>query len=71
MGGEEDRGYSWNFASLMEEKKQTLKFCKPPSSTTVEQTINWAGFAMSIIQAAIKYDSAEKLEKVPAHIGGL
>ncbi|KAF7508083.1 hypothetical protein GJ744_009665 [Endocarpon pusillum] len=71
MGNEEDRGYSWNFLSLMEKKKRTLEFRKPPGSTTVEETLSWAEFVLSFIQAAIRCGSAEQLQKVPAHIGGL
>lgn len=71
MGNGEDRGYSWNFLSLMDKNKRTLEFRKPPGSTTVEQTLSWAEFVLSFIQAAIRCGSTEQLLKVPAHIGGL
>ena len=71
MGNREDRGYSRNFLSLMDKKKRTLEFRKPPGSTTVEQPLSWAEFVLSFIQAAIKCDSAEQLQRFPAHVGGL
>lgn len=64
-----DRNYSWNLRSLF--GKKTIEFRKPPASTTSEEALGWAELAISFIQASVGYESVEKLQRVPATIGGL
>jgi Putative amidoligase enzyme len=69
MNPEGERGYSWNFRSI--QKYYTIEFREPPASTTVDQVLSWAEFAMSFIQASIEHGLPEKLRIVPSTIGGL
>lgn len=71
MGDTFDRDYSWNFTSLRCLKKPTLEFRKPPVCTTVEQTLGWAEFTISFVQAAIKCSTSERLHQVPPTVQGL
>lgn len=64
-----DRDYAWNFWALF--TKRTIEFRKPPASTTSEEVLAWAELAISFIQASIKCESAQKLQMIPATIGGL
>jgi hypothetical protein len=64
-----DRDYAWNFWALF--GKRTIEFRKPPASTTPEEVLGWAELAISFIQASVKYESAQNLQKIPATAGGL
>lgn len=64
-----DRDYAWNFWALF--TKRTIEFRKPPASTTSKEVLAWAELAISFIQASVKCESTQKLQKIPATIGGL
>jgi Putative amidoligase enzyme len=64
-----DRDYAWNFWAIF--GKRTIEFRKPPASTTAEEVLSWAELALSFIQASVKYESTEKLQRIPATVGGL
>jgi Putative amidoligase enzyme len=69
MQNTDDRDYSWNFWSIY--SKETIEFRKPPASTTAEEALAWAEFAISFIQASIMYEDTTLLQKIPPTIGGL
>lgn len=64
-----DRNFCWNFSNIS--SKSTIEFRKPPASLDADTTLSWAEFAMSFVQAAIKCESPDALQKVPANIRGL
>ena len=65
-----DRAYAWNFNNLFDSKR-TIEFRKPPGSTTADQALAWAELALSFVQAAVRYGTLEKLQKVPSTVRGL
>jgi Putative amidoligase enzyme len=65
-----DRDYCWNFLNLCK-GKATIEFRKPPPSTTSEEALSWAEFAMSFIQASVKHGTPNRLQRVPSTVGGL
>ncbi|KAF7511873.1 hypothetical protein GJ744_003106 [Endocarpon pusillum] len=65
-----DRDYAWNFNNLFDSKR-TIEFRKPPGSTTADQALAWAELALSFVQAAVRYGTLEKLQRVPSTVRGL
>jgi len=65
-----DRDYAWNFINLCW-GKGTIEFRKPPASTSAEEALCWAELAMSFIQAAVRYGTPRRLQRVPSTVGGL
>lgn len=63
------RGFSWNFRSII--KYYTVEFRKPPASKTAQEALNWAEFAMTFVQTAIRYGTLERLVVIPPTVGGL
>jgi hypothetical protein len=70
MQGNGDRDYAWNFINLCW-GKGTLEFRKPPASTSAAEALSWAELALSFIQAAVRYGTSHRLQKVPSTVGGL
>jgi transposase InsO family protein len=66
-----DRDFCWNFQNLLLSEKRTIEFRKPPASTTAEEALSWAEFAMSFVQSSIKCESAAKLQAIPPNLRGL
>jgi transposase InsO family protein len=66
-----DRDFCWNFQNLLLSEKRTIEFRKPPASTTAEEALSWAEFAMSFVQSSIKCESAAKLQNIPPNLRGL
>lgn len=63
--------YCWNFQNLLHGDKATIEFRQPPASTTPEEALAWAELTVTFIQASITYGTLERLNKIPANVGGL
>jgi Putative amidoligase enzyme len=70
MQDHSDRDYAWNFTNICW-GKGTIEFRKPPASTSAAEALSWAELAMSFIQAAIRYGTTNRLQRVPSTVGGL
>lgn len=68
-GTDVSKNFCWNFCSIV--NKGTIEFRKPPASLDADAALSWAELAMSFVQAAIKCESPEALQQVPANIRGL
>jgi Putative amidoligase enzyme len=70
MQGHGDRDYAWNFLNILW-GKGTIEFRKPPACTSAAMALSWTELAMSFIQAAVRYGTPHRLERVPSTVGGL
>lgn len=71
MNPNHDKMFGWNFLYLLNNPHGTIEFRRGAASTSVDHVFIYIEVAMSFIDAAIRLGDPERLERVPATVGGL
>lgn len=71
MNPNHDKMFGWNFLYLLNNPHGTIEFRRDAASTSVDHVFIYIEVAMSFIDAAIRLGDPERLERVPATVGGL
>jgi hypothetical protein len=71
MNPNHDKMFGWNFLYLLNSPNGTIEFRRGAASTSAQHVFVSIEIAMSFVEAAIRLGDLERLERVPATIGGL